>query len=70
MAAIVKSPSELAILRGDKTLETALIYMSKQAVGKEIQDGLQDMYERKIQENKSFSEGEVDKINDSYQIQI
>lgn len=65
MAKIVKSPSELAILRADKNLETALIYLSKQAVRREIQDGLQAMYESALEEGRSFEEDFVGGITDT-----
>lgn len=45
MASIVKSPSELAILRGDKSLTASLEYMSMRQVKNEVQDGLNEMFE-------------------------
>ncbi|WP_144491962.1 MULTISPECIES: hypothetical protein [Bacillus cereus group] len=65
MAKIVKSPSELAILRADKNLDTALIYLSKQAVRRDIQDGLQAMYESALEEGRSFEEDFVGGITDT-----
>ena len=56
MAKVVKSPAELALLRGDKNLETALVYMSKEAILVEIQDGLQEMYKESIHTNNNLDE--------------
>ncbi|MCR2804803.1 hypothetical protein [Paenibacillus soyae] len=44
MARVVKSPMELALLRGDKSLDAALEYMSLMRVTNEVQQGLEDMY--------------------------
>lgn len=44
MAPIVSSAHELAVLRGDKSLESALSYMSKLRIKKEVQQGLEDMF--------------------------
>lgn len=43
MASVVKSPMELAILRGDKTLTAALSYMSKIRIHNEVNQGLEDL---------------------------
>ncbi|MFZ7934006.1 hypothetical protein ACO1D2_18025 [Bacillus thuringiensis] len=56
MAKIVKSPAELAILRGDKSLESALVYMSKEAIREEIQEGLQQMYQENMNTNDNLDE--------------
>jgi hypothetical protein len=44
MASLVKSPAELAILRGDRSLTAALEYMSMRQVKDEVQKGLDEMY--------------------------
>lgn len=59
MAKVVKSPAELAILRGDKSLESALVYMSKEAIREEIQEGLQQMYQENISANDSLDEESI-----------
>lgn len=56
MAKIVKSPAELAILPGDKSLESALVYMSKEAIREEIQEGLQQMYQENMNTNDNLDE--------------
>lgn len=66
MAKIVKSPAELAILRGDKSLESALVYMSKEAIREEIQEGLQQMYKESIKADDSFDEEIVLNIAQHY----
>ncbi|MCY9694545.1 hypothetical protein [Paenibacillus alginolyticus] len=62
MARFVKSPMELALLRGDKSLDAALRYMSLMRVINEVHQGLEDMYNStaidrlKRQYNDSYSD--------------
>jgi integrase len=44
IASLVSSPNELAVLRGDKSLASALAYMSMEKVKKEVQEGLEHMF--------------------------
>ncbi|MGD6838214.1 hypothetical protein ACQCVL_17015 [Bacillus thuringiensis] len=44
MTKLVKSPYELALLRGDKNINSALVYMSQMRVQNEIQAGLEGLY--------------------------
>ena len=74
IARLVKSPAELALLRADKTLEAALVYLSKQAIRKEIQEGLQSMYddcyhERKLEVN-NFDIGNMVNLSQSLNLSI
>lgn len=46
MASLVKTPTELALLRGDKTLDAAIPYMAMMRVQNEIKQGLDDMYNK------------------------
>ncbi|MDU8672515.1 hypothetical protein [Paenibacillus polymyxa] len=41
---IAKTPQELALIRGDRTLDTALRYMSSLRIQKEINQGLDDIF--------------------------
>ncbi|XLP24176.1 hypothetical protein ACFMB7_09770 [Bacillus toyonensis] len=52
IAKLVKSPAELALLRADKSLEAALVYLSKEAIRTEIQEGLQSMFDDCYSEKK------------------
>jgi len=65
MSKVVKSPAELAILRGDKSLESSLVYMSKEAIREEIQEGLQHMFSMRIESKESLDE-DVFEISHSY----
>ena len=44
MASIVSSPNELAILRGDKSIESSLSYMSVNKIKEEVQNALENMF--------------------------
>ncbi|MGE7827340.1 hypothetical protein [Paenibacillus sp. NPDC093718] len=48
MAKLVSSPQELALLRGDKTLDAAMVYMSRQKIQAEVEDGLTKMWEKGV----------------------
>lgn len=64
IAKVVNGPSELALLRGDKNLTSALTYMSKEAIFHEIQDGLQEMYQESINSSDNL---DVETVNLSQQ---
>jgi rRNA maturation endonuclease Nob1 len=56
MATMVRTPMELALLRGDSSLTSSITYMSKLRVINEVQQGLEDMYTEWRKEEAEYKE--------------
>lgn len=77
MAQFVKTPMELALLRGDSTIEATLHYLSRKTIRNEVQEGLDNMFSNNIGSleayqmriNDGVTYEKISEINEQYSIQ-
>jgi len=64
MAHLVKTPMELALLRGDKSLDASVSYMAHFKIIKEVEEGMENMYAKMKKDYKEkYADSDSDVAN-------